>query len=194
MNRIIKLVFVLLLLNCFTFVIDNQGKQKNYFELDVVSAATDGSDCTDPSWIGCSVGWLEKGYVYDKTKGYYVKSSSTTTKPATTTKIVTTKAATNVVSTSSVTTVRELQKTSKPIDTVTSRVTEIEKEIQAPGETKATYTVRSRKTAITSATTTKEVKTKIASPIPITWIVGGVIAIIIMIIEFFVVRSIYKKD
>ena len=43
MNRIIKLVFVLLLLNCFTFVIDNQGKQKNYFELDVVSAATDGS-------------------------------------------------------------------------------------------------------------------------------------------------------
>ncbi len=171
------------------------GTKQNHplFALDAVSAATDGSECTDPTWVGCAIGWLEKGYVYDNAKGYYVKTSASTAKnttQATTAKVTTTKA--------SVTTTAKSNAGSQTQTTVTStsaatETTEAKTNV-AGLQTKATYTNKPRTSPAVANRNKKDTgNATLLSVIPINLLIGVLISLVVMVAEFFVVKTMYLK-
>lgn len=170
-------------------------EHSSLFATDAVSAATDGSECTDPTWVGCALGWLEKGYVYDTAKGYYVKSSGSagttksTTQATTTTKATTTKSGIT-------TTTGKTSAGSHTQTTVTSTAAETTS-VKANGgglQTKATYTNKARTSPALADRSKKEAgDATLMSVIPINLIIGVLISLVVMIAEFFVVKAMYFR-
>lgn len=174
------------------------GAKQNHplFTLDAVSAATDGSECTDPTWVGCAIGWLEKGYVYDTAKGYYVKSSSSasttknTTQATTTTKAATTKAGETTAAKSNAG-----KQTQTTVTSASAAAETTAAKTNAAGlQTKATYTNKPRTSPVVAKRSKKDAgNATLLSVIPINLLIGVLISLVVMAAEFFVVKAMYFK-